>query len=1813
MKSKLQYSLLLCTLIGNIVEADNYVATMNHPPYSINKKIILGTYVGNRLEYTLDGNDPEGDEIFFVIDNQTTLSLAGIECSIYNTRQLVCSLSREIEVNSESDCTTDDQIIEHCESTEIEYHVVDEYGLESSDRYLVKLLITMPDSNGSIDVSKNQRGFYSEITESTRESEYGLAAVSENPAVTIMNTDMFDEDSILGKQLEYAKQEISSGESESFSSEVVINNTNAIDALGDSANTLDQQFLNDIITDTVNSMGQTVFNAPIYCNIEREGIKSTNYFYCTLYNEDTKYLANNPQASVMAYQDCKRSCVENAVCDTIEEDMYSDLTRNQNYLSETSHILSQNSVRELDTTNSVTVYRKNPDGTFLGSNTSYFSSDIDTSSIVWDDTIIPSTVVLDDDLKLITTFMPDNKFTTSVNNNTYIIEPKVSYMANIGGQDVLNSYDGDMLFSIVFSKNNTKYTCPLPMVAGDTYEDEESCNNICNLQHECEFKTTSVEESGSFNTVRNYCKDTQISYGGVQLSLESAVEQGKCTLLSEVAIQRDGTEGKVFVENKIARSGYRPAIGFGEGEDAIKDEKAAEVTAAFSDMLLNGKSDNRFDETDALDDELFRNFENSRDNKLFDALAVMQGTNYTNLDLSILIKLNDSYFNKRRLDIADYNSLDGFFERFIYNTYKNMTQSYPEKDEFQTWINTLNDSSQRETVEEIENIFSNTIESENSVGIIVGLVSVNLPIEQTENVANNISFRIMDNYGAFRTVAVGSPFTPIDLEDDRQVAIYKSYLKYTGDEPGIVEVADWINNIDSNDTVVIENRLKEYFRTTMTTQDKPFIDYYENNETTSVLNSMLRNYSAAATGVFDVATMSFNTASHPVSNRVKVLINDDMYNDTVLNYASLKTYYNNESLISKPIELNHYKKSPNSIYEYDHQYLFAYVDKIDNLRDLKVKDIMDIIYEDYRSGNKDYLVWDFKDRTKVIQKISSNVVDLKDFQEINHLGRYITVDSFSYMGQEDAISTYYEDISKNKEDSIYIAKRGDSYILKMNTSGENIGYSGKACDDEHIYDITKHKCMKTISETVYDGEACDTGFVWNNTEQSCIGENLYSWVCNVIATRIGLHGYTYTEQISNCTGDVSTHGACGDFDEGCSYNSPAGRIEMGEEESYTTTYGNEGFVYQYIGRTFKNISTKDFVSTERVGPSCNEGFTPDENGHCYTDESNIEELEPLCDTADIGGNCYSIDSNLIETANRNGYYFLYLQNKDNSNEVKFLTPIVNSSPIQCNKKSIKCDVSNEIFYSEESCQNYCKSFEDNTVSYGNCIDLEIEPSLLKAENYYELNSCNSGCYKTEVKSLNVIKTRLRIGDDIATSMGDISITKYVDGVSTDFTNQIINASGNIYLSEDNSGINLGAFSKDSTITIKYLPRNIDGNYTIGIGRDTITHIESSNNISPLFIESQDLGNCVNMISYYPLMGIYLDIDKNADGIYDTTIKLSETFLCSPQQLSVIEQNIEFKGTTIEYDFISYLGEKEHLIKELSIKSFGECTIENGSTNEIPLSQKYLSSDYIPNTSKITVTSNGKDINASMRFARKTFSAGLGFITKDLSVYAGDNRIVDANQLFEEINENKNIPIPFYEGVFFDDDFDVILENTNLDKDFDSSVSNYKLKAGYGFSPWNDCRTWMGDTTKTEFEYVDKTDCSAYTGYSYDTTTKKCIGVQNRTLSGDRSCSYGTVNELRLCEALPTCAVGYDEDISNNERCFRTRKITEQGIIKVCKPWWTLRRAYQCSGIDNVYDSTNILSTGVVRNVDVCTQKTKIFKSLAIDENGNIVEVISNEE
>lgn len=412
-------------------------------------------------------------------------------------------------------------------------------------------------------------------------------------------------------------------------------------------------------------------------------------------------------------------------------------------------------------------------------------------------------------------------------------------------------------------------------------------------------------------------------------------------------------------------------------------------------------------------------------------------------------------------------------------------------------------------------------------------------------------------------------------------------------------------------------------------------------------------------------------------------------------------------------------------------------------------------------------------------------------------------------------------------------------------------------------------------------------------------------------------------------------------------------------------------------------------------------------------------------------------------------------------------------------------------------------------------------------------------------------------------------------------------------------------------------------------------------------------------------------------------------------------------------------------------------------------------DYLPAELVSDITKYGAMKNYAD--AKKNY-ASLAVASSPFDMFAGHKRIevsalTDMKNrapvdMIRDIQEKKVVPMPLWKGIYQTDRLDVLISNSNLP----NAESNLlEMWAGYGFSPWSDCKEATGTRVVYSHQYVNATLCDRYGSawhydgtrcvtdakdevrkvdgtltlgttsfknvptctfyhYSYPFTIKnvddvkkfqifqegyddhmvlvinghavfskpesgmnklpdsrasnhcehstyyrsstkidlkpylkngvnvldlywggyhgiigwikvavevdgpmnfECNGYpcqKNLSIQKGKQCSQGVLSaDKKQCYAEPDCPADFTKDYDNHAKCVKTIPSTEEYTVQICRPWWRLRRMYQCTSETNYDDIANMMSYGYPRWITIEKNPVEYYKSLSIGPDGTIEE------
>ena len=482
---------------------------------------------------------------------------------------------------------------------------------------------------------------------------------------------------------------------------------------------------------------------------------------------------------------------------------------------------------------------------------------------------------------------------------------------------------------------------------------------------------------------------------------------------------------------------------------------------------------------------------------------------------------------------------------------------------------------------------------------------------------------------------------------------------------------------------------------------------------------------------------------------------------------------------------------------------------------------------------------------------------------------------------------------------------------------------------------------------------------------------------------------------------------------------------------------------------------------------------------------------------------------------KNGYYFVYFK-KDNSDDAYFVLPVSTSGNYMAEAGNYKCDITNDIFSSQKSCNNYCLNSDYITsteppfplLSHGNCIELGGVHNATGVL-YNDIKSCEDAAKlpaKTNATA-NLINARIRYigGGQPLTSEYNTNLYRYKHLGDTspylDYSTKIVKHVNLVDFGQNNT-IDLFLLKKNEKLVFEFNSIPDGSNYFSGLGRWDLDDINKTlgrpPTVSDIFIPGQNTANCYNIQKFYNGTKFVLELDKDFDGIYEDSIDLMEPHICIDSLTMNDSLKIEFLGDKIRYEYMSQTGEKETKVFNLKFKQEATCRVMTSQEQDDALAngefatkwnsllpQQSITNDisalYISgaeaNLSNLSEFKNTRTGETEKIFLKKVDTSDFGMI--------GDNNIAT---LKHYLNDYRKIPIPIDFGAYTNDK-----ENLNFRKLNATHLGDYKMYAGYGHVPWSNCLEFKAPITVTENVTVQTQPPSngCPSGYTYNSVAQHC--------------------------------------------------------------------------------------------------------------------------
>ncbi|WP_456469982.1 hypothetical protein [Caminibacter sp.] len=558
---------------------------------------------------------------------------------------------------------------------------------------------------------------------------------------------------------------------------------------------------------------------------------------------------------------------------------------------------------------------------------------------------------------------------------------------------------------------------------------------------------------------------------------------------------------------------------------------------------------------------------------------------------------------------------------------------------------------------------------------------------------------------------------------------------------------------------------------------------------------------------------------------------------------------------------------------------------------------------------------------------------------------------------------------------------------------------------------------------------------------------------------------------------------------------------------------------------------------------------------------------------------------------KNGYYFIFEDSKD---KYSFYTPLTTPQKYQCIFQQYKCPLNGIVYNSKSKCDLLCYEY-DNTgkKNYQKCTFVKKE----EKDYYNDEETCRYKC-KTEDKGYK----------------GYFKLKIFSKAPFNKFSNISVYHNGNlvknINANSDNStlGVVIDNAKSGDEVKIKISSVWKDGQYVTGIGY--------WNDLVGDKTEAVGDKKCYLFEKYYDTQNkITIGIDIDDDGNLDSYLKIP-TFYCVSE--TPFEKTIDIKLTDskIQTDYYTYNLQYKQESSKIEFNNEGLCVTAEDKDNKsiVPLYSTIVNKEFTSNA-KVGYISpvfadnsyygvkgdvdkgvvlefkkhlchyplqdeyEGAKYTDSLQnlfYLYKYFDQCPGYLedgVKFLRLNTNEEKkgayklgiekinkgefnfdSYSPKEIYDALNKKHLIPFPSGKGIYMEDNYYIKIPN----------VGKRPITIGYGYSPFEDCKSINGTSVKSEIAYAPKTDCSYPGQWTYDSKINKCVA----NASDEFGCIIGSYSNGK-CYLEPKCPSGYAPSLEG--KCKKIIITKYQSDKKICKPWWTLRRKYICDNIEGLID------------------------------------------
>lgn len=1107
--------------------SDTDIKRGNNPSYAngIADAIIAGT-PGSHAYYRIDAVDPEGVGSYAMLTKDTPFS--GVRCEVENALVVHCTITK-ISLSATDRCTAGSDILKRCKEGEIKFKLKDAdfvdresgtvYPGKFSKEYTIKVRVTDVNASakesGSYD-KMDSRSFLNREKERWKKNDNmaWMGASNMGSALTNAANDMLPA---------YAGYDNGSG-AEQYASTSLQNDSAARAQMGSAGGQLDGTLFADAKRLALKGTFQ-IESQPVSCEIRRGGVVTSSYYVCTT---DSAYPDNIPAATKYfamgddtdaALSSCLEGCYEQDSCIDESADTPKTFFKDLSYISKVDAETIGKGGDGDDLIVMAVITVRDRLGNIIRQRHVPIDPPVRRRDFVWptSSTALDASHSISSKFSLNVGVSNSGRFSAhDDDDHTYWVEPERGYYVEYesGGVHYKTNQDGN-LYSVDLVAHYPRFICELDGGPKDSFETMDSCNEQCRAPRKCEHYATTSKDA--METIENECAATTVSIEGRSTMLSDAVADGKCKLYNEVSLDKDGKPSTVFVDMGEVVNVMHPDIQFESGAYALKGENAADMATSFIDMIRNGKAENRFSiarynpRNVVSDDEptvLLSGKEGGVEDDI-DIGLLVNGAALTSLDLTAMVKRTPQMGNEKYGVLFFKTKVDRPTAQSAQGTEPIRVGAY------------VYDGADADVYDALGGLGSAakqglhvTYYDTRNIGIDSTQILETAQMDRLVNLAR-VPERLYGTKDVETIDLSGNPFAQTDAERKQYLAIAEGLINIPQD--GMYTFA-----IDGSDAIdlMIDGRivLWWYGVHSASYSSEHLATFYLDKglhslrlreaETDGSMDGSARLYFKDEATPLNVAppslfaTTGTNSVASAMWNMVREERGTGQYDPSTISLSSSaanisKSEYAQEfaTAFARVIDpaINTQAPAPFSDYDAGHPVyltrigtdenaflnldtnLFAFVAPISRLSSMTVEEVLDAVLEDFRSGNKKYFLWNFRDYDKAVR--------------IEGLGAYSGMEAegltkYHNLYSPNDLPSFWLDSTESRNDRLYFGAIDDTFRINMAPNGSvNIVDAG----DYDTGSGTTHGV--SVNNVVLN---CPLGTTFDSIEKLCVSDVSHS-------------------------------------------------------------------------------------------------------------------------------------------------------------------------------------------------------------------------------------------------------------------------------------------------------------------------------------------------------------------------------------------------------------------------------------------------------------------------------------------------------------------------------------------------------------------------------------------------------------------------------------------------------------------------------------------------------------------------------------------------